>query len=160
MAKGALLGSAEHIQEVSGFLGNVETISDTTKTLLVGDSGKVFLLTASAGVAITLPTAYDGCHFKFKVVTAMSSSYTITIATAATTSLYKGRLFISDKDISSYDSTIAHFAADESDDDTITMSATTTGGLAGGWLELIAQGGHWFVDGHLIGDGNLATPFS
>ncbi len=155
-----LFGSIEHTTEVSEKLGCVETITDTTKTLTVTDSGKLFLLKASAGTAITLPTAYDGCNFKFKIVTAMSSSYTITVATAATTSLFYGRVWISDKDISSYDSTLAHFAADESDDDLMTMNATTTGGLAGGCFNLVAYGGHWYVDGHLVGDGNLATPFS
>lgn len=160
MGKSPLIGSLEHIKEVSEMLGNVETITATTKTLLVGDSGKTFLITAAAGTAITLPTAYDGCNFKFKVVTAMSSSYTITFATAATTSLFYGKVWISDKDVSSYDSTLAHFSADESDDDLITMSATTTGGLAGGCLDMVAYGGHWYVSGHLVGDGNLATPFS
>jgi len=145
MGKEPLIGSIDHINEVSKMIGGVETIT-AAKTLTIADSGKTFIFDVASGATVTLPTAYDGCRFG--------------IDTAAATSLFYGRIVIHDKDVSTYDSTLAHFAADQSDDDSIDMNGSTTGGLAGGYIDLVAYGGHWFVDGEIYGDGNLATPFS
>lgn len=51
----------------------VETIS-AAKTLTGADSGKVFILDASAGVTVTLPALADGYHFKFIVGAAFATS--------------------------------------------------------------------------------------
>jgi len=45
--------------------------------------------------------------------------------------------------------------------DTITMNGSTTGGLAGSYIELIdVAAGDWIVRAALIGSGSPATPFS
>lgn len=46
-------------------------------------------------------------------------------------------------------------------DDTITMSGTTTGGVAGSRVKLTDYAsGKWHVEGRLISTGTEATPFS
>jgi len=158
MGKEPLIGSIDHINEVSKMIGGVETIT-AAKTLTIADSGKTFIFDVASGATVTLPTAYDGCRFKFLFKTAVTSN-NYGIDTAAATSLFYGRIVIHDKDVSTYDSTLAHFAADQSNDDSIDMNGSTTGGLPGGYIDLVAYGGHWFVDGEIYGDGNLANPFS
>jgi len=156
MSKGAIFGAQDHIDRVSEGLVEVEGIT-ASRTLTADDSGKVYVLAYDSTITLTLPTAVDGINFKFLVTVPPTSSNYYKIATAATTSLFKGTLVIHDKDNNAYDS---KFAADESDDDLIELNSGTKGGLAGGWLELVSFDGHWYVDGYLIGDGTLATPFS
>ena len=64
MGKEPLIGSIDHINEVSKMIGGVETIT-AAKTLTIADSGKTFIFDVASGATVTLPTAYDGCRFKF-----------------------------------------------------------------------------------------------
>jgi hypothetical protein len=64
--------------DVKRIFDKTETIS-AIKTLKYNDTGKVFFLNASGGVAVTLPAVRAGVSFKFIVAAAFSSTdWTIT----------------------------------------------------------------------------------
>ena len=52
------------------------------------------------------------------------------------------------------------FSADASDDDSIDLGSAGQGWLQGGWFNIVGTSSStWHVDGQLVGDGTLATPF-
>tara|TARA_R110000803_G_scaffold14887_9_gene41369 strand:+ start:4603 stop:5010 length:408 start_codon:yes stop_codon:yes gene_type:complete len=64
--------------DVQRILDKTETVI-AAKTLSHADSGKVFILTAAAGAAITLPALKAGANFKFIVGSAFATtSWTVT----------------------------------------------------------------------------------
>lgn len=155
-----------------GGAGALRTVVDTGGVyatpivLTAADSGKSYLLDDAAGLDFTLPaiaTATIGMHFRFYVVTTLTSNnYRFT---AASGDLLEGHVFIVDKDAATGDTNalIGQFRPDQSDDLILTIggSADTSGRLRGGWLEFEAlTATKWFVRGVLVGDGSLVTVFS
>lgn len=130
------------------------------RTLTEADSGKLFAVTLAAGLDVTLPAIANidiGCTFEF--------IYTVNIATTAHTytaqsgDLLVGGVLAVDKDTADV---IDHFAPDVSDDLIITFaSAGTQGGFIGTRFKLTAiTPVRWWVEGVLVGDGTIVTPFS
>ena len=135
----------------------VTLIAATTLTAPL-HAGRVILLSLLAGFTVTLPPATgngDRYHFKVGIVRT-SNSYIIAVASADDT--MAGPVSIVDTDTND---NMEGFAA-SSTSDTITLDATTTGGLTiGDWIELVDVAANlWHVSGQLTGSGNLATPFS
>ncbi|KKM71132.1 hypothetical protein LCGC14_1433720 [marine sediment metagenome] len=121
-------------------------------------AGRTILLSLLAGFTVTLPPATgngDIYHFKVGIVRT-SNSYIIAVASSSDT--MAGPVSIVDTDTND---NMEGFAASGTSD-TITMNATTTGGLTiGDWIELADVAANlWHVSGQLTGSGNLATPFS
>lgn len=121
-------------------------------------AGRTILLSLLAGFTVTLPPATgngDRYHFKIGIVRT-SNSYIIAVASADDT--MAGPVSMVDTDTND---NMEGFAASGTSD-TITMNATTTGGLTiGDWIELVDVAANlWHVSGQLTGSGNLATPFS
>ncbi len=120
-------------------------------------AGRVILLSLLAGFTTTLPAARgsgDAYHFKVGIVRT-SNSYIIAVASSSDT--MAGPVSMVDTD----DDNMEGFAASGTSD-TITMNATTTGGVTiGDWIELVDVAANlWHVSGQLTGSGNLLTPFS
>ena len=61
------------LMTVSGLRRTVEAITDSTKTLVAADSGKIFTLDRAAGITITLPAAAAGYFFDFIVTTTFTA---------------------------------------------------------------------------------------
>ena len=121
-------------------------------------AGRTILLSLLAGFTVTLPAATgngDRYHFKVGIVRT-SNSYIIAVASSSDT--MAGPVSMVDTDSND---NMEGFAASGTSD-TITMNATTTGGLTiGDWIELVDVAANlWHVSGQLTGSGNLATPFS
>ena len=136
----------------------IETITDATVSI-TDDAhvGSRVILSRAAGVTVTLPAATgSGNRYEFIVgVTPTSNAHVIN--TASTSDLYYGNaLYGADGG----DTTVM-FAADGSDDDSISLNGTTTGGIKGARVVLddIATNA-WAV--HIVSDasGTEATPFS
>ncbi len=121
-------------------------------------AGRTMLLSLLAGFTVTLPPAIGGGNkFHFKVgIVRTSNSYIIEVASADDT--MAGPVSMVDTDTND---NMEGFAASGTSD-TITMNATTTGGLTiGDWIELVDVAANlWHVSGQLTGSGNLLTPFS
>ena len=139
---------------VSNFDNKVEFLT-ASKTLTSNDSGKVFVLSVAGGLTVTLPSAAPGLNFKFVVGTTFTTAGLIN--TAATDELYVGTLMLVDPATAT---DMNAFSADVSNDDTIDLGSAAQGWLQGGWFNLVATSSTtWHVDGQLVGDGTLATPF-
>ena len=139
---------------VTNFDNKVEFLT-ASRTLTANDSGKVLVLSVAGGLTVTLPSAAPGLNFKFVVGTTFTTEGLIN--TAATDELYVGTLMLVDPATAT---DMNAFSADVSNDDTIDLGSAAQGWLQGGWFNLVAiSETRWHVDGQLVGDGTLATPF-
>ena len=135
----------------------VTLIAATTLTAPL-HAGRTILLSLLAGFTVTLPPATgngDRYHFKVGIVLT-SGNYIVQVASSSDT--MAGPISMVDTDTND---NMEGFAASGTSD-TITMNATTTGGLTiGDWIELVDVAANlWHVSGQLTGSGDLATPFS
>lgn len=140
-----------------GFITGTDAVSPavTASTVTMDDTynGEIVPLDRAGGIAVTLPAATGSqTSYKFFVKTTFTSSATIKVANA--TDVMNGIVAVSN-------ATAATAFATLTASDTITMNGTTTGGLAGSYVELTDIGaGFWTVSGSLLGSGTVATPFS
>lgn len=144
------------VRSLAGFITGTDTVQPavTTSTLAVTSdyNGEVIPLSRAGGMTVTLPAATGSqAVYRFLVATTFTSNGIIQVANS--TDVMVGSLAVSATTGTTF-STLAT-------SDTITMSGTTTGGLAGSIIELqdIAAG-IWRVSGGVIGSGTAATPFS
>ena len=122
--------------------------------------GRTTFLSLLAGYTVTLPAAIgSGIIYRFHIgIVRTSGNYIINCS--PTTDNFEGSAVLIDTD--SPDNEATGFVTTGSDDNRITMNATTTGGLTiGDYLELLdAASGVWHVRAVLTGSGSIATPFS
>lgn len=139
------------------FKDDIVDASSATLGLTAKDSGKTIVLNRAAGVTVSLPISAVGLRFKFLVSTSVTSN-AYTINTNNTTDLFTGGVIIID---STTPEAPDMFSPDLSNDDSMAMDGSTTGGLVGTAFEIICTAPYrWFVTGTLNGSGTLATPFS
>jgi hypothetical protein len=124
-------------------------------TPTVAQSGSIFLVDTTT-VDFVLPaistvevgTQYDFYWTSVSTASAGSSVYTTT-----------GDFFVGAVTIISTGGTANTFAANGTSHLGILTNATTTGGIVGSWLRVVAVNGtQWFVTGVIIGSGSLASP--
>lgn len=116
-------------------------------------AGKLGMFDVAGGATVTLPAATGtGDKYRFRVKTTLTSSGIIKVANS--TDVIKGVVAIS-TDVAG----ITMLATGT--DDTVTMNGSTTGGLAGSYVELEDfASGFWGISGGLVSTGAEATPFS
>lgn len=117
-------------------------------------AGRTIVLSAAAGLTVTLPAATgSGAIYEIVVATTVTSnSYIIQVANA--TDVMMGAVALA-TDIAGVT------VPTTSTSDTITMNGSTTGGVLGSTVRLIdAASGKWAVSGALVSTGVEATPFS
>jgi len=115
----------------------VETVAIAT-TLTAADSAKAFVLSASAGKAIQLPTLQSGLRFKFIVGAAFATTdWTI----VSSTNVIEGNALVAG----------AHVAA--SNENTISFVASAES--IGDYVDLICDGTSWFVSGSGVTSGSI-----
>ena len=138
----------------------VITLTAAVTLNLQAHAGKVLLLDAVAGFAVTLPDADGtGAVYHFRVATVLTSG-TYVVQVANSTDEMVGTILNIDTDTTD---NAEGFQADAiSGADTFTMNATTQGGLfRGDWVEFMdAAADLWYVRGQLSGSGDLATNFT
>lgn len=125
----ALANGESFTVAVDGVGSNVEVVA-AAKTLTADDSGKTLVLSAAAGVAITLPALVAG--FKVKAIIGLAfatSAWTIVAATA----VIQGHVLVNGAVVPGVDETTITFAhAAES---------------VGDWVELECDGTNWYLKG-------------
>ena len=174
---GALLGSKSGTTAViaddygsvycSGNVTSVTTISKATggqtknliafaadKTLTAGDSGSwVHMTDAGTEKELILPAAAAGLEFHVFINIAQTGDTAISIPSG---------YFIGGFDMS--DPTTAtdtnFFQSDGDSNDYINLDSDAKGRLQGGYMNFVCDGTNWHVQGHLVGDGTLETPFA
>ncbi len=140
-----------------GFTAEGTTATAATVALTrTANAGVVTLLSRAAGQAVTLPAATgSGDTYRLLITTTITSNST-TIKVANSSDTMVGVV------VTATTTTGAgtHEAAGGTDD-TITLNGTTTGGIAGSYVELTDVASTlWMVTGRLVGSGTLATPLS
>lgn len=134
-----------------------QPINVTASTLTLDrdvHGGAVTTFNRAAGCTVTLPaSAGKGDEYTLFVGTTISSnSFKVQVANGTDT--LAGGVAIS-TDIAGVTMLTG------GTDDTITMSGSTTGGVAGSWVKLVdVAAGKWMVSGFLASTGTEATPFS
>jgi hypothetical protein len=134
-----------------------EASGAATRTLTAAESGGLFLWDAATGVDYTLPAPVAGMKFYFYASVAVTSN-THAISTDAATTFIGGSLSMG---IAATDTNEMQ-VGDETSDVTIAMNGTTTGGLEGTYIEVVALSTTVWIARRstVIGSGALATPFA
>lgn len=145
------------VKSDAGFITGLDSLTApvTAATLTVDSSynGKTILISRAAGTAITLPVATGTlATYKIQLSTSVTSNST-TIAVADATDVMQGSAVVTATTPDAFYTTATS--------DTITMNGSTTGGLAGSYVELTDVATNlWIVNAVLVGSGTVATPFS
>lgn len=145
------------VKSDAGFITGVDSVTSaiTAASLTVDSSynGKTILISRAAGTAITLPAA-TGTQAKYTIRLATSvTSNSTTIKVANATDIMQGSAVVTATTPGAFYTTATS--------DTVTLNGSTTGGLAGSYVELTdVAAGIWLVTAVLVGSGTVATPFS
>ena len=152
----------KHQYVISGSTGIVNLSGSATHTAV---ANHMYALTRLAGCTLTLPTP-TVIGQKIKVIVTPNTSNSNIINTAEADQLYEGYAHSQPSANAQGPSGSAIpyiFHPDVSNDDSITMNGTTTGGT--GTIVLtatsVAAGAErWMVQAELFGSGTMTTPFS
>ncbi len=138
---------------ISGNEGIIPAVTASTLAVTSDYNGQTIPLSRAAGITVTLPAATGTMDtYKFQIETSITSNnYIVQVANATDTMIGSAAVAATTGGVFSPTAT----------GDTMTMSATTTGGLAGGFIEVTdVKAGKWLVRAALVGSGAAATPFS
>jgi hypothetical protein len=155
----SLLNNGELSGDVIGAVVATVPISATGATLTCNrdvHAGRVTVISAAAGCAVTLPNATGtGSVYRF-LIGATITSNTTTIKVNNGTDVMSGRAYV----ISDNSAAVLGYATG-STSDTITLDGSTTGGYIGDIIEIIdAIAGTYQVKVLTKATGTEATPFS
>jgi hypothetical protein len=128
------------------------SVTAATLTVTSANNGQVIPLNRAGGITVTLPAATGSqAVYRFVVGTTFTGNGIIQVANA--TDVMAGSAAVGGTTGTVFSTLPAS--------DTITMNGSTTGGLAGSFIELIdIATGDWIVRAALVGSGTPATPFS
>jgi hypothetical protein len=156
--------------------GSVVSITSSTTLSPVAHGGRILLVggTLAANVVLTLPTinasadpASSGPGADPNTLNNQGVVYTIWVPTTIATSSLKIGTDGTDKfigtilgvDTDSSNALVAYTAG--ASDDFINFNGTTTGGVAGSWVQIVATAAlKYMVKGVALGSGTVATPFA
>lgn len=148
------------VRSLAGFISGTDAVapSVTSATLAItaanidSYNGKVIPLNRAGGITVTLPAATGSqAVLRFVVGTTFTSNGVIQVANS--TDAMAGYAAVGGATAGIFGTAAAS--------DTITMNGSTTGGLAGSYIELVdIAAGDWIVSASLVGSGTPATPFS
>lgn len=140
-----------------GLHDEVTASGGATRTLKAEESGGTFLWDAATGVDYTLPAPVAGMKFNFYATVSVTSNAHAISTDAATTFIGGGlSMGIAATDTNEFQ------VGDETSDVTISMNGSTTGGLEGTSIEVVALSSTVWVarNSTVVGSGALATPFA
>ena len=145
------------VTSTAGFItgtGVNSTVTSSTLSVTTADyNGQVINLSRAAGITATLPAA-----------TGSNAVYTFVVSTTVTSNSYKVQVANSTDVMTgsaSVGGTTGSVFSTLPASDTLTMNGSTTGGLAGSYVQVTdIASGIYLVSAALIGSGTPATPFS
>ena len=145
------------VTSTAGFItgtGVNSTVTASTLSVTAADyNGQVINLSRAAGITATLPAA-----------TGSNAVYTFVVSTTVTSNSYKVQVANSTDVMTgsaSVGGTTGSVFSTLPASDTLTMNGSTTGGLAGSYVQVTdIASGIYLVSAALIGSGTPATPFS
>ena len=125
--------------DVERQLANVEAVTGAV-TLTAEDSGKVFILKASAGAQITLPAVATSAGLRFKFIVGQlfaTTDWTV----KALSNVIEGSVLVNGAHVAGVDENTISFVA----------SAEAVGDFA----ELVCDGTNWYVNGSGVSAGSI-----
>ena len=149
------------ISNTLNYRSPVTSITDSTKTVTVAESGTIFTLNRAAGITVTLPAAQAGLRYEFHVGTTFTGTMTINAASASDT--LQGLVLIGpvDSQVATNAGATTFIAGPAAADHQIVADADTKGRLLGGHITYTCiTDAIWTVTGHLISSGTAAHPFT
>lgn len=122
----------------------------------IAQSGSLIALAKADGLTVTLPAASStNIGVRYKFVVAVSCTSVGYVINTTGTDVFLGAILgtiAAGTNLGLFASTV---------NKTITLDATTKGGLIGGWIEVTCVSGtQWSVTGVTLGSGTVITPFS
>lgn len=139
-----------------GLHKEVTASGGATRTLKPEESGGIFLWDAATGVDFTLPAPVVGMEFTFLATVSVTSN-AHAISTDAATTFIGGAI----QQVIDTSGTSEGQVGDETSHVTISMNGSTTGGLKGTYIKVVATSTTtWMATGLVVGSGTLATPFA
>ncbi len=142
---------------------NTDAVVDVTaETYHVNEKtedGAYFTMNRAGGIRINLPEA-TAANVGFNCTIAVKTAFTGTfkIATGSTSDLFIGGVSLVDPTTAGDTN---FFSPDVSNDDELVASSDAKGRLAGGIVRIkIVAANRVFIEGTLVGDGTLETPFA
>ena len=171
------------VRSLGGFYqqGPASVVAITSSTTLnpIDHGGRILSVGGSlaAAVTLTLPTINttanpttsgpgqdpstannQGVVYTIWVPTTISTSSLKIGTTSGSSDLYVGTLLSVDSDSSG---AMVGFTANGSSNDFINLNGTTTGGVAGTWIQIFAIAANkYMVTGVVVGSSTVATPFA
>ena len=171
------------VRSLGGFYqqGPASVVAITSSTTLnpVDHAGRIIAVGGSLAAAVTLtlpainvtanPTTSgpgqdpstannEGVVYTVWVPTTISTSSLKIGTTSGSSDIYIGSLLSVDSDSSG---AVVGFSANGSSNDFINLNGTTTGGVAGTWIQIVAIAANkYMVTGVVVGSGSVATPFA
>ena len=158
-----------HLSTVKGLVNMTEGHKNTvvlsgggTTTLTAADSGATCVFDTAGASNFTLPEPELGMRFTF--ISAITATADHVIQCATNDHGFLGGVTYTQLTSTAADQCDSFSAAVDGNNDFITMNGSTTGGVAGSFLHVVAILGtgaakSWAVHGNLIGTGNTITPF-
>lgn len=125
--------------DVERQLAVTEVLTGAT-TLTAEDSGKVFLLKASAGAQITLPAVATSAGLRFKFIVGQAFATTDWTVKAAS-NVIEGSVLVNG----------AHVAGVNEN----TISFVASAEAVGDFAELVSDGANWYVNGSGVSAGSI-----
>lgn len=140
----------------TGLHTDVTASGGATRVLTAAETGGTFLFDAASGVTFELPTPVLGMEFTFYATVSVTSNAHV-IVTDAATSFLGGAI----QQVIAANAVSEGQVGDDASDVTISMNGTTTGGLEGTKITVLATSSTtWVATGLVVSSGTLATPFA
>lgn len=148
-------GNAEFDGGITAIGSNIQQTftasASATPTLTQAQCGGMFAMDRASGTNYTLPVPVVGCTFDF-LYTVTQSSGTNEIQSSGASVFFQGSPLVTG-------TTTAGFACNGTTHVAIKSNDSTTGGLLGGHIRLVALSATlWDLQGVLVGSGTVATP--
>lgn len=175
-----IVDGTDNTKRVAFSVGGLTTATDRTITVpdydfsLGGAGSRVSALLGSDDVSLAV-TQSGACiaaaaaeDYTLPAITATEAGvwfefFVVTTATSLTISCASGDVFIGGATVMSTSAGAENdaFSAGATDN-TISLNGTTTGGIVGSWIRVVANkaGTGWLTHANLIGSGIVTTPFS
>lgn len=132
------------------------------RILQTRESGSLVVFDIASGATVTLPPPVAGMEFEFQVATTITSGSAKILTDSASTFLLGAVLTFTIATASP-----AGFSFNGSTHRACTMNGTTTGGILGTRIRVVAMANtsatstastQWVIDGAIVGSGVIATP--
>ena len=126
-----------------------ETLTDS-KTIVLGESGELYLVDVGNALNVTLPEMQDGAYFKFLFIDDSTAGAVFAVSGATSSDTFRGRVVQTMHGPTNPNSAIVPQVT-KSPDGTDFKLALAGGLGSGSMVEIFCNGSNWIIDAHITG---------